>query len=179
MAKPELAKLGAFETSVRRGTRGYTIVPAVIARLLLPISLVVAAHFFLRGHNEPGGGFVAGLIVSIAILMQYLVSGTRWVETHMRLRLTRWIAIGLVLAAGTGLGAVVFGYPFLTTHTLHVMLPLVGDVHLPSATLFDLGVFAVVVGATLLILTAIAHQSIRAHRPPAQAAPPAQTTEPR
>src|SRR3546814_7805661 len=56
---------------------GYLLVPAVIARLLLPIALVVAAHFFLRGHNEPGGGFVAGLVIAIALLMQSLMSGTR------------------------------------------------------------------------------------------------------
>jgi multicomponent K+:H+ antiporter subunit A len=148
----------------QRSGRESLLVPAMIARLLLPVSLVVAAHFFLRGHNQPGGGFVAGLIVAIAMIMQYLVSGTRWVETHVRLRLTRWIAGGLVLATGTGLGAVVFGYPFLTTQTLHFTLPLLGDVHLPSATLFDLAVFAVVVGATLLILTALAHQSTRAHK---------------
>lgn len=143
---------------------GYLLVPAVIARLLLPVALLIAAHFFLRGHNEPGGGFVAGLIVAIALLMQYVVSGTRWVEARTELRPVRWIAAGLLLGAATGLGAVVLGYPFLTSHTAHVMLPLVGEVHLPSATFFDLGVLAVVVGSTLLILTALAHQSIRGHR---------------
>jgi multicomponent K+:H+ antiporter subunit A len=152
--------------------RGYMMVPAIITRLLLPISLVVAVHFLLRGHNEPGGGFVAGLVVAIAILMQYIASGTHWVERRTRLRPARWIAAGLLLATTTGLGAVAVGYPFLTTHTAHVSLPLAGDTHLPSATLFDLGVFAVVVGATLLILTALAHQSIRGHRQPAQTSAP-------
>jgi multicomponent K+:H+ antiporter subunit A len=148
--------------------RGYMMVPAVIARLVLPVALVVAAHFFLRGHNEPGGGFVAGLIVAIAFLTQYIVSGTRWVEGRTRLHPARWIALGLIVATTTGAGAVTLGYPFLTTHTAHATLPVVGEVHLPTATFFDLGVFAVVVGATLLILTSFAHQSIRAHRPRAQ-----------
>jgi multicomponent K+:H+ antiporter subunit A len=146
--------------------RGYMMVPAVIARLLLPLSLLLAAHFFLRGHNQPGGGFVAGLVVAIAMLTQYVVSGTLWVEGRTRIRPARWIAVGLLLAAVTGLGAIAVGFPFLTTHTAHTALPLVGEVHLPSATFFDGGVFAVVVGATLLILTALAHQSIRAHRKP-------------
>jgi multicomponent K+:H+ antiporter subunit A len=144
--------------------RGYMLVPATIARLLLPVAFVVAAHLLLRGHNEPGGGFVAGLIVAIAFLMQYLVAGTRWVEGRARVRPALWIGFGLVVAAATGLGAIAAGYPFLTTHTWHFMVPLVGEVHLPSATFFDLGVFAVVVGATLLILTALAHQSIRSRR---------------
>lgn len=145
--------------------RGYLMVPAIIAHLLLPVSLVVAAHFFMRGHNQPGGGFVAGLVVAIALLMQYLVSGTLWVEARARLRPQRWIAVGLAIAASTGLGAVVLGYPFLTSHTAHISVPVLGELHLPSATFFDLGVFTVVVGATLLILTALAHQSIRSPRP--------------
>ncbi|HEU5074926.1 MAG TPA: monovalent cation/H+ antiporter subunit A [Polyangiaceae bacterium] len=149
-------------------TRGYMMVPATIARLLLPVCFIVAVHALLRGHNAPGGGFVAGLVVAIAFMTQYVFSGTRWVEGRARLRPPFWIAVGLLLAAMTGLGAVALGYPFLTTHTAHVVLPLVGEVHLPSATFFDLGVFAVVVGATLLILTALAHQSIRAHRPAAE-----------
>ena len=152
--------------------RGYLMVPAVISRLLLPVSVIVAAHFFVRGHNEPGGGFVAGLIVAIALLMQYLMSGTRWVEGRTNLRPVRWIATGLLLGAFTGLGAVAIGFPFLTTHTAHVVLPLLGKVHFPSAFFFDLAVAAVVVGATLLMLTALAHQSVRAHRQPSPSATP-------
>jgi multicomponent K+:H+ antiporter subunit A len=156
--------------------RGYLMVPAVIARLLLPIAFVVAAHLLLRGHNEPGGGFVAGLVVAVAYLVQYLVAGTRWVEARTRMRPPRAIGFGLLLVGGTGLGALALGYPFLTTHTALVTLPIFGEVHLPSAIFFDLGVFLVVVGATLLILTALAHQSIRKHRTPKRSSPPAKTT---
>jgi multicomponent K+:H+ antiporter subunit A len=151
--------------------RGYMLVPAVIARLVLPVSLVVAAHIFLRGHNAPGGGFVAGLVIAIAFLVQYIASGTEWVEGRTNLHPVRWLSLGLLLVATTGLGAIVFGYPLLTTHTAHITLPIIGDVHFPSATFFDLGVFSVVVGAILLILTALSHQSTRAHRPQAQSAP--------
>ncbi|MET0411575.1 MAG: hydrogen gas-evolving membrane-bound hydrogenase subunit E, partial [Polyangiaceae bacterium] len=157
--------------SVEDGARGYMMVPAVIARVLLPVSLLVAAHFFVRGHNQPGGGFVAGLLVAMAFITQYIASGAVWVEARARLRPVRWIAVGLLLATTTGLGAIVVGYPFLTSHTAHATLPLLGEVHLPSATFFDIGVFAVVVGATLLILTALAHQSIRAHRQPVPGSP--------
>jgi multicomponent K+:H+ antiporter subunit A len=145
---------------------GFMLVPAVLARLALPIALLVAIYLFMRGHNESGGGFVAGLVASIALILQYMVAGTQWVEGHMRLRRTRWIAVGLLSAVATGAGAAFFGYPFLTTHTAQIHLPLVGEIHVPSATVFDAGVFATVVGATLLILTAIAHQSVRSHREP-------------
>jgi multicomponent K+:H+ antiporter subunit A len=109
---------------------------------------------------------VAGLVVAIAVIAQYMVGGTRWVEDRLQLRPPRWIATGLLLALATGLGALLLGYPFLTTHTAHITLPLLGELHLPSATFFDLGVFAVVVGSTLLLLTAIAHQSLRVRRRP-------------
>jgi multicomponent K+:H+ antiporter subunit A len=157
--------------------RGYLMVPAVIARLLLPFFFLVAMHLLLRGHNQPGGGFVAGLIVAVGFITQYLVAGTQWVEARAGLRPVLFIGFGLLTAAVTGLGAVVVGYPFLTSHTAHFYLPLLGEIHLPSATFFDLGVFAVVVGATLLILTALAHQSIRRHRTPAQRSASAKPTE--
>ena len=138
--------------------------PAVLVRLLLPFAALLALYLFMRGHSQPGGGFVAGLVLSVALLLQYIVSGTQWVEAHLNLWPRRWIAAGLLLAAGTGLGSLLLGYPFMTTHTAHVTLPLLGELHLASATFFDLGVFILVVGATLLILTAIAHQSVRGHR---------------
>jgi multicomponent K+:H+ antiporter subunit A len=142
----------------------YLEVPAVLVRLLLPVAALFAFHLFMRGHNLPGGGFVAGLVMAIAFIAQYMVGGTRWVEARMRLKPPRWIGFGLLAALLTGLGSLAFGYPFLTTHTAHVHWPLIGEVHLPTAALFDLGVFAVVVGSTLLMLTAIAHQSLRAQR---------------
>ncbi len=148
--------------------QGYLMVPAVLVRLLLPICAVISVYFFMRGHNEPGGGFVAGLVLSTAFLVQYIIAGTQWVEAHMRLMPQRWIAFGMLAAAGTGLGALFFGYPFLTTHTAHLHLPLIGDVHIASALFFDIGVFTLVVGSTLLLLTALGHQSVRGHRRPAQ-----------
>jgi multicomponent K+:H+ antiporter subunit A len=151
-------------------TQRYLDVPAVLVRLLLPVAFVFAVHLFLRGHNEPGGGFVAGLVVAIAFIAQYMVGGTRWVEARMRLQPPRWIAAGLAIALITGVGSLAVGHPFLTTHTAHLRLPWLGELHLPSAMFFDLGVFAVVVGATLLLLTAIAHQSLRVRRRPSAAA---------
>jgi multicomponent K+:H+ antiporter subunit A len=144
--------------------QGYLLVPSVLVRLLLPLAMVVALHLFLRGHNQPGGGFVAGLVLATAFIAQYMVGGTEWVEDRMDLNPPWWIAGGLLLVIATGLGSLAFGHPFLTTHTAHLDLPWLGELHLPSAALFDAGVFAVVLGATLLMLTPLAHQSLRARR---------------
>ena len=151
-------------------TGGYLMIPAVYLRFLLPVMGVIAVYFFMRGHNLPGGGFVAGLIFATSLIVQYMVAGTDWVESHLRLRPHRWIGWGLVTACATGIGAWLFGYPFLTSHTAHVTLPLLGELHLPSAFVFDLGVFLVVVGTTMLILVALAHQSLRSRRAPPGAA---------
>lgn len=144
---------------------GFMMVPAVLVRLLLPIAFIISMYLFMRGHNQPGGGFVAGLVMSVAFILQYMVAGTQWVEARMSLRPLRWMGTGLLTAVLTGLGSMVLGYPFMTTHTAHVHLPLLGDFHIASALFFDVGVYTVVVGSTLLILTALAHQSVRSHRP--------------
>ena len=144
------------------------LVSAVLVRWLLPVAGMIAAYLFLRGHNEPGGGFVAGLVVAIAIVTQYLVAGAQWVEARIELNPLRWIALGLLAAVGTGAGAIVVGYPFMTTHTAHIDVPGLGVVHVPSALFLDTGIFAVVVGSTLLTLIALAHQSLRGRRLAAQ-----------
>ncbi|MBK0394701.1 monovalent cation/H+ antiporter subunit A [Ramlibacter algicola] len=163
-------RAAAAPAETAEDARGHLLVPAVLVRLLLPAACLLALHLFMRGHNEPGGGFIAGLVVAIALVTQYMVSGTQWVEARTDLQPTRWIAAGLLLALATGLGSLAFGYPFLTTHTAHVTLPVLGELHLPSAFFFDLGVFGVVLGSTLLMLVAIAHQSLRAQRRPGAAA---------
>jgi len=146
----------------------WLLVPATIMRLLFPVIGVVAVYLLLRGHDLPGGGFVAGLTMSVAIILQYMAGGTRWVEDHLRLHPLRWMGMGLLLAGGTGAAAWVFGRPFLTSYFAYEELPVIGKVPTASALIFDLGVFALVFGATVLILIALAHQSIRSHR----AAPP-------
>jgi len=152
------------QTVLEHVTHGYLRMPAVYLRFLLPFMGMVAVYFFMRGHNLPGGGFVAGLVFSAAIIMQYMIGGTLWVESRLRMQPYKWIAWGLLTAGGTGLGAWLLGYPFLTSHTAHLDLPVLGELHVPSAFMFDLGVFMVVVGATMLILVAISHQSLRGHR---------------
>jgi len=143
---------------------GYLLVMRTLAPVILAVSGIVATFLFVRGHNAPGGGFVAGLVMAIGLLLQYIAFGTEWVEDRVRLAPRVLIGVGLMLVLATGAGSLVVGYPLLTSHTFHVDVPLVGEVHLGSAMAFDVGVFCEVLGSTLLIITSLAHQSIRAHR---------------
>ena len=124
----------------------------MIAHLALPIALMVSAYIFLRGHNMPGGGFIAGLVTAVALTLQYMAGGLVWAHERMRTQFRSLIGAGLLMALLTGMGSWVFGYPFLTTTFAHLHWPLIGEFELASALLFDLGVYTTVVGATLLIL---------------------------
>ena len=131
----------------------------VAARIILPLALTAAIYLYWRGHNLPGGGFIAGLVTAAALVLQYMALGQREAEARMGgeapRRYTRWIAGGLSLAGLTGAGAFAFGRPFLTSAHGHPQWPLLGEVPLASAAAFDLGVYATVVGATLLMLSAL------------------------
>ena len=148
----------------------YMIVPGLIMRLLFPVVAMMAMFLFMRGHDLPGGGFVAGLTFAIAFILQYIAGGARWVEDRLTVLPVRWIGFGLLAAGGTGVGATYFGRPFLTSSFQYVDLPVLGRLPMASALLFDLGVFALVLGATVLMLIAIAHQSIRVSRTTSKAA---------
>ncbi len=124
---------------------------AALVRLLLPLALLVSVFIFLRGHNLPGGGFIAGLVTAVALIMQYLANGVAWTHTRMPRNLHPAIGLGLLLALATGVVSMLLGYPFLTSAFTHVHWPF-ADFELASAIAFDLGVYLVVVGATLLIL---------------------------
>jgi multicomponent K+:H+ antiporter subunit A len=151
----------SLDTPPRTDAGEDMLVPAVIMRFMFPIIGVLSGYLLLRGHNLPGGGFAAGVALAIAVILQYSADGTRRVEASLGIRPARWIGAGLLLAGGTGAGSWMFAHPFLTSHTAHLHLPVLGELHLPSAFFFDLGVFSLVVGATGLILIALAHQSVR------------------
>jgi len=141
--------------------KDYMLVPSVIMRWMFPVIGLFAAYLFLRGHDLPGGGFAAGVTLAIGFLLQYLAGGARWVEERLRILPVRWIALGLLFATGTGLGAMLFGYPYLTSYFRYTEVPFIGEVPTASVILLDLGVLGLVVGSIVLVLVAIAHQSIR------------------
>jgi multicomponent K+:H+ antiporter subunit A len=127
----------------------------LVSRGVLPFTVVIAFYLYLRGHNLPGGGFIAGLVLAIGLLLQHVSQGPEWVPRYGRGDYRAWVGWGLALAAVTGLASWVFGAPFLTSTYDYPWLPGVGGVPLASASAFDLGVFLVVVGATMVMLLSI------------------------
>ena len=136
------------------------------ARALLPFALLVSFYIFLRGHNEPGGGFIAGLITAAALIMQYMGDGLHQTVQRMRVDFAALTGVGIMIAALTGIGSLVVGAPFLTTAHGHPHVPLIGDLPLATAMAFDLGVYLAVVGATMLTLTVLGQAGARAHTTP-------------
>jgi len=120
---------------------------------------MVSVFIFLRGHNMPGGGFIAGLITAVALISQYIASGINWSEKRVILPYQIVLALGVAIATLTGVGSYAFGYPFLTSWFTYVTLPVVGKFELATAMIFDLGVYLTVVGATLLALTSLSKLS--------------------
>ena len=141
-----------------------------VTRPFMALILTVAIYIFLRGHNLPGGGFIAGLIASVALMTQYLASGRAWTSERLNLDLARMCALGVLLAVCTGMAAWAMGSPFLDNGIVHLHIPVLGELHLTSAIPFDLGVFLVVVGALIIIIRALG----RYHREPADQDPPTQ-----
>ncbi|MEG0822095.1 MAG: monovalent cation/H+ antiporter subunit A [Burkholderiaceae bacterium] len=129
---------------------------AVVSRWLLPFAVLVSIYFFLRGHNEPGGGFIAALVLAVALILLYVANGEAWARERLGTDFSAWTGWGLLVAGLTGLAAWFLGSPFLTSTYDYPQLPWVGAVPLASAALFDLGVYLTVVGAVMSALVAIA-----------------------
>ena len=128
-------------------------VPADLAQIMFPLTLTVSIFLFLRGHNAPGGGFIAGLVLAVPLLIQYVIQGTASVESRFGFDYIRCIGTGLLIALLSGSASMLFGVPFLTSGHLDLHLPLIGDVPLASAIGFDIGVYLVVFGGAMLMLS--------------------------
>lgn len=155
--------LASWLPTLHRAGDAHPLLMVVVTRILLPFVMLVGLYIFLRGHNVPGGGFIAGLIVSIGLVMQYVASGFSWVQSRQRLPYHGLIGMGVLAAGITGVGAWFFGAHFLTSSFGHIKLPGIEPIELASAMGFDLGVFLCVVGAVMLALHSISRISRRAH----------------
>jgi len=126
-----------------------TLILRCAVRLLVPLSLIFGAFIYFKGHQSPGGGFVSGLVISVALVLLRMAEGPALFDRALPCRERTWIAIGLALAAGTGLGAMCAGLPFLTSAHGHLPLPGGGHLEWASVMIFDLGVALVVAGVVV------------------------------
>ena len=151
--------LRPFVPNARTEADRYPVMLKMLMRPLLPLALAVAVYIFLRGHNLPGGGFIAGLVAAIAILLQFVAAGAAYAAPRLRLPFVAMLAWGLLIATATGAGSWLFGQPFLTSSYGYVTWPIVGTFELATAMLFDFGIFLVVVGTLLIALTELGNLS--------------------
>jgi multicomponent K+:H+ antiporter subunit A len=144
------------------GTR-HPMMMVVMTRVIMPVVMMVGFYIFLRGHNEPGGGFIAGLVVSIGVVMQYMASGFAWAEDRVRFPYHGVIGAGVLIAGLTGIGSWFVGKPFLTSDFTYVRIPPFQEFELATAALFDVGVFLAVVGAVMLSLESFSRLARHSH----------------
>ena len=133
----------------------YPVLLASISQSLLPLALLVSFYIFLRGHNMPGGGFIAGLVTAVAFILQYIAHGSNWIAERLTINYRKIIASGIAIALLTGVGSWFFGRPFMTTWFEYFDIPFIGEIELASALVFDIGVYITVVGSTLMILASL------------------------
>ena len=133
----------------------------VATRLMLPVTLMAGVYLFLRGHNLPGGGFIAGLVFAIGQGMQYMASGHGWTMARLRADYHVLLAAGLLVATLTGAGAWLFGLPFLTSGHGYLYLGPLDKIEWATAALFDLGVLLTVLGAVMLALASLAQLALQ------------------
>lgn len=150
--------------------RETTVIARTVTRVVVPLIIVTAVSLLLQGHNLPGGGFIAGVLTCTAVALTYIVFGRDYFQRDLLARSTSGLgmlsgvtreyaalfAVGLGVAAGGGLAAMAFGFPFLTQAVLFLEhLPVYGEYELASAFVFDLGVYLTVVGALLTIVAVV------------------------
>ncbi|SFM36834.1 multicomponent Na+:H+ antiporter subunit B [Gracilibacillus orientalis] len=114
-----------------------------------------AVNLFFAGHNEPGGGFIGGLMTAAAIVLMYMAYGEKVVNKVLPFNYRTLTAIGLIIAIATGVGSLLFGQPFLSQTFDYFHVPVFGEVELATALLFDLGVYLTVIGVTMTIVLTI------------------------
>jgi multicomponent Na+:H+ antiporter subunit B len=148
-----------------------TVIMRTTTRSIVPIILVVAISIFLQGHTLPGGGFIGGVLTVAAFAIVYVAYGLDYLEVGVLDRevdpsvgilehrtvfvYRRLFTLGLVVVVASGLAPLVFGQAVLAQSYTYVHLPLFGEVELASALLFDLGIYCVVVGGLLSILSVV------------------------
>lgn len=123
------------------------------ARVLLPVMLILSVIALIRGHNEPGGGFVGGLLAAAGFALYGLALGVDDAKRSLRASPRTLIGVGLIVAILSGVPAMVIGAPFMEGQWLSISIPgLETPLKLGTPLLFDVGVYLVVIGVALLMV---------------------------
>jgi len=131
------------------------VILRTVTKLVVFIILTFGVELFLSGHNNPGGGFIGGLVLSSAFVLLYLVFDIETVHQGIPVDFKRVAALGVLLVVGTGVGAVLFGTAFLSHTSGHYYLPVFGDTELATVVLFEAGVALTVIGTVVTIILSI------------------------
>jgi multicomponent Na+:H+ antiporter subunit A len=131
-----------------------SIIVDTSVRVLYHSIWVVSLYFLFAGHNQPGGGFVGGLIAGAAIALRYVAGGVDDVRSALPLQPWTVLGLGLLIGAGTASVPILLGHGVLDHASFSATLPLLGDVKATSALPFDIGVYLVVLGMVLLMFEA-------------------------
>lgn len=132
-----------------------SVIFEVVVRLLFHTMIVYSVYLLFSGHNAPGGGFAAGLVTGIALIVRYLAGGRYELGEAAPVQPGLLLGLGLFLSAGVGLLALLAGGEVLQSWILDIHLPVIGDLHLVTSLFFDIGVYLVVVGLVLDILRSL------------------------
>lgn len=132
-----------------------SLILEVVTRLMFHTMIVFSVFLLFSGHNSPGGGFAAGLVVGIALLVRYLAGGRYELSEAVPFDAGRLLGLGLIIAIGSGLMSMLMGHAFLQSATADLHLPLIGDIHLVTSLFFDIGVYLVVIGLALDVLRSL------------------------
>lgn len=138
-----------------------SVVLETAVRLVFHTVLVFSLYLLFAGHNQPGGGFVGGLVAGLAFVLRYVAGGRAALREAVPVDPGIPLGAGLVLAALTGVAGLVAGGQFLQSGALDLHLPVLGEVHLASVLAFDTGVYLVVVGLLLGVLRTLGAEAER------------------
>lgn len=126
--------------------------------VIVRTALVFSIFLLFSGHNAPGGGFVAGLVFGISLILKYVAGGISGMKELLPTSAETLLAVGLSVATFTGLAGWFWGDSFLETTYVEVSLAVLGDLKLTSALSFDIGVFAIVAGLVASLVVAFGSQ---------------------
>ncbi len=135
-----------------------SLILCTATRFMMPLLLLFSFFLLFRGHNEPGGGFIAGLVAAAAFSLYGIAYGARAARQAVRIHPRTLIGTGLLVAAASGMISVLRGQPLMTGQWGQVLIPGLGEIVIGTPLVFDIGVYLAVIGVTLIIILTLGEE---------------------